>query len=309
MFKQLAAALSNYEVVLEPDEDIPEWWAGAPSVTRAPDGAFFMAARMRHADSPRGRRGYAVRILRSTDGRRFEPVANLTREDAGVPGFERPSLLFNPENGRYSLFCCAGLEEHGWSILRFDDARDPSGFDPATCRTVLTASGHQGSARELRGFKDPFILRAAGAWHMFVIGFDRVERVHHFVSDNLEHWDALQPPPVLENAGWHNFYTRPAAVLPMAVGYLFVYEGSHMSWHDPAYNIATGLAYSPDLRGFRDLTPDAPLLESTTPGPYRTWRYSHWMRAENEVYVYFEAARPNRTNEVRFAALPANDLG
>lgn len=308
MFKHLVERLSDYEVVLEPDEDLPEWWAGAPSVVRGDDGTFFLAARMRHADSPKGQRGYAVRLLRSADGRHFETVANLTREEAGVPGFERPSLLLNPETGRYSLFCCAGLEEHGWSVLRFDDAKDPARFDPATCRPVLTATGHEGSANELRGFKDPVILRDADTWHLFVIGFDRVERVHHFLSDDLEHWHSPQPTPIIENAGWHSFYTRPASVLPLAVGYLFVYEGSSLDWHDPSYNIATGLAFSPNLYDFHDLTPDTPLLQSTTPGAYRTWRYSHWMRVKNDVYVYFEAARPNNTNEIRFAALPANDM-
>ncbi len=308
MFEQLVERLSDYDVVLEPDENIPEWWAGAPSVVRGADGTFFLAARMRHADSPKGRRGYAIRILRSADGRHFEPVANLTREEAGVPGFERPCLLLNQETGRFSLLCCADLEGHGWSILRFDDAKDPSRFDASTCRPVLTAGGREYGVNELRGFKDPVVHQDADGWHMFMIGFDRVERVHHFLSEDLEHWHSPQPLPIIENSGWHNFYTRPASVLPMAVGYLFVYEGSSIDWHDPSYNIATGLAYSPDLRDFYDLTPDAPLLESSTPGDYRTWRYSHWMRVKNEVCVYFEAARPNNTNEIRFAVLRANDF-
>jgi hypothetical protein len=87
----------------------------------------------------------------------------------------------------------------------------------------------------------------------------------------------------------------------MHVGYLLVYEGSMIGWHDPVYNIATGLAYSTDLKTFHDLTPNAPLLKSTTPGDYHTWRYSHWMHVEGRVYVFFEAARPNNTNEVRLA--------
>ena len=91
----------------------------------------------------------------------------------------------------------------------------------------------------------------------------------------------------------------------MTVGYLFVYEGSNLLWRDPVYNIATGLAYSPDLETFIDLTPDEPLLTSTTPGDYHTWRYSHWMRVGDQVFVYFEAARPNNTNEIRLAVFDA----
>ena len=112
----------------------------------------------------------------------------------------------------------------------------------------------------------------------------------------------------MDNAGWHDFCTRPASVLPLAVGYLFIYEGASVRWRDPVYNIATGLAYSPDLETIIDLTPDAPLLKSATPGDYHTWRYSHWMRAGNQVFAYAEAARPNNTNELRLSVLNADDL-
>jgi hypothetical protein len=108
---------------------------------------------------------------------------------------------------------------------------------------------------------------------------------------------------LLENAGWHNYYTRPASLLPLSVGYLLVYEGSSVEWFDPAYNIATGLAYSLDLEHFVDITPSAPLLMSTTPGDYHTWRYSHWLHGNGRVFVYYEAARPNGTNELRVSLL------
>ena len=80
--------------------------------------------------------------------------------------------------------------------------------------------------------------------------------------------------------------------------YIFL-EGSHSTWYDPVYNIATGLAYSFDLNHFIDLTPDEPLLRSTTPGDYITWRYSHWMWVEGQIMAYAEVARPNNTNEIR----------
>ena len=84
----IAKQLADYAVVLEPDENRPEWWAGAPSVVRARDGTFYLAARMRHGSSPKGRRGYEIRILKSSDGRHFEPIHRIRREDAGVTPFE-----------------------------------------------------------------------------------------------------------------------------------------------------------------------------------------------------------------------------
>ena len=83
-----------------------------------------------------------------------------------------------------------------------------------------------------------------------------------------------------------------------------VYEGSHVTWSDPSYNIATGLAFTTDLRSFTDLTPDAPILRSTTPGAYHTWRYSHWLWVGEELWVYAEVARANNTNEIRLFRLP-----
>jgi len=302
MLSDIAAALAHYETILEPDENIPEWWAGAPSVTRGDDGTFYLAARMREGRSPRGLRGYCVRILASPDGRHFTPIHELHRDVVGVPVFERPALARDPHTGRFKLYLCSGLER-GWTILKLEDAERPDQFDPQTVHRVLWEDYPEDGLIYRTGHKDPFVFWDGAIWHMFTIGTDRVERIAHHVSEDGEQWQSAGPQPVLENTGWHNFYTRPACVVPLRVGYLFVYEGSHLSWHDPVYNIATGLAYSPDLRTFYDLTPDAPLLQSTTPGSCQTWRYSHWLPVENSLYVYFEAARPNNTNEIRMGVI------
>lgn len=301
-FAQIVEALSHYQTVLEPDENTPEWWAGAPSVCRAQDGTFYLAARMREGNSPRGSRGYEMRLLKSPDGRAFTPLHSLKREDAKLPGFERPALVQDPASGTFRLYGCANLGP-GWGIFKLDDVAEPSQFDVSTRKTVLEATPGEQGFISVAGFKDPFVMHANGAWHMFVIGYDQIERAYHLASDDGERWEFMGENPILENAGWHNCYTRPACILPLAAGYLVVYEGSHISWRDPSYNIATGLAYSPDLEDFIDLTPDEPLLKSTTPGQYHTWRYSHWLPVKDKLHVYFEAARPNNTNETRLGIL------
>ena len=308
MFSRILEAVSNYEVILEPDENTPEWWAGAPSVTRGPDGAFYLACRMREGNSPRGKRGYEIRILRSDDGVHFEVINQIKREEAGVPGFERAALLFDQASGRFRLYGCSGLDDLGWSILRWDDADDPAKFEAGTVRTVLHPEQTKDRFARVRCYKDPVIYFDGTLWHMFVIGTDHIERIYHFHSNEGEEWRAASDRPVFDNRNWHDFFTRPASIVPMAAGYLFVYEGSRIGWHDPEYNIATGLAYSPDLRSFADLTPEAPLFKTTTPGDYHTWRYSAWIRVGDKVHVYFEAARPNTTNEVRLGIFDAMDI-
>ena len=301
-FPELVESLSRYETVLEPDQNTPEWWAGAPSVCRTKDGTFYLAARMREGNSPRGCRGYEIRLLKSGDGRVFTPVHRLKREDAALPGFERPALVQDPASGLFRLYGCTNPGT-GWCVFKLDDVADPAHFDVSTRKTVLQAAPREEGFAGLAGFKDPFVIHANGVWHMLVIGCDALERAYHLVSNDGDQWEFAGDNPILENAGWHNFYTRPACLLPLDVGYLLVYEGSHTTWRDPVYNIATGLAYSPDLEEFIDLTPDEPLLKSTTPGPYHTWRYSHWLPVGDRVHVYFEAARPNNTNETRLAML------
>ena len=90
----------------------------------------------------------------------------------------------------------------------------------------------------------------------------------------------------------------------MGVGYLFIYEGSDSRWPDPTYNIATGLAFTFDLHRVIDLTPDEPLLVSTTPGRLHVWRYSHWMWVDDELWVYAEVEKTNGAHEIRLFRLP-----
>ena len=297
------AKFTDHDVILEPDEDTPEWWAGAPSVARAADGTFVLAARMREGHSPRGRRGYEVRLLQSDDGIHFQPLKSIPRESIPIPGFERPALVRDPKAGTFKLYLCGPWQDGPWCILKLDDADDPADFAPETCRPTLTAA-HCGCAGVVQ-FKDPFVAYLEGRYHMLVIGCQsEVERTYHFTSDDGETWEPVGRGLAFECAGWHNFYTRPACLVPMGVGHLFVYEGSHNTWHDPPYNIATGFAYTLDLKTFTDLTPSEPALKSTTPGDYHTWRYSHWLWVGDELWAYAECARPNNTNEIRLFRRP-----
>ncbi len=298
-WETVRSKFGQYTTVLRPDRDEPEWWAGAPSLAIGPDGRIYMAVRMREAISPRGRRGYEVRILESPDGVAFRPVAHLRRESVPIAGFERPALLWDPAHALFRLYLCGPWpygKEAGWCILRLEDVDDPKDFDPSTARPVLCARAPSGQG--LQGYKDPFVWMEGGVYRMLVIGYGP-ERTYHFASKDGDRWQQVGPGAWFDLGGWHSFYTRPACILPMGVGWLFIYEGSHPSWFDPAYNIATGLAWTPDLETCIDLTAEEPLLKSTTPGRYHTWRYSHWMWRDGELWAYAEVACPNDTNEVR----------
>ena len=307
MQPELSKTFDNYSVVLRPDRHAPGWWAGAPSVVRAADGTFYLVARMRGTDNPPGQRGYELRILKSRDGIRFEPIHAIRREDAGVRGFERAALVVDPVTKRFRLYACATTDTMSWHILVFDEAASPEELSAHTARPVLEPPPSWGLGIE-PGYKDPLVLWAEGRWHLYVIAIDRIERVYHFTSADGHAWEGDPANPVLDVGGWHNYHTRPASVSRVDNGYLFIYEGSNAQWHDPNYNIATGLAFTRDMTRIVDLTREAPWIVSSTPGRYLTWRYSHWLQVKDEWYVYAECACPDDTNELRLFRIPAHDV-
>lgn len=302
----------RYQVILEPDRPEADWWAGAPSVVRDPSGVFWLACRMRTAEGPLGLRGYEIRILRSTDGIRFQQVHSIRREQVPIPGFERPSMLIDPKTGKFKLYGCGPWKGGPWSIIRFEDAADPTRFVASSAEPVIRPQP-KGGPRDLpvEGYKDPVVLYAEGAYHAYVIGQHRgLERTYHFRSVDGIAWEPAGNAyrSIMDLSGWHDFFIRPASVLPLGLGYLFIYEGSSVEWYDPVYNVATGVGFTFDLHHIIDLTPDAPLFVSTTPSKnYRTWRYSHWMRVGDELWAYAEVARPDMANEIRLFRVALGD--
>ena len=306
---ELAERFQKYDAIVSPDKNAAEWWAGAPSVLQDADGVFWMACRMRTADAPRGLRGYEIRILRSEDGIHFKKTHKILREEVPIPGFERPTLLQDPKSGKYKLYACGPWQGGEWSIIKFADVDSPTQFNPKSAKPVIQPRPKT-YERDIRpdGYKDQVILYAQGVYHCYVIGtMRRTERVYHFTSQDGEKWQPVGSyyDSILNLDRWHDFYVRPASILPLEFGYLFVYEGSNTQWHDPVYNMGTGLAFTLDLHEIKELTTEGPLAISSTPSEnFHTLRYSHWLRVDDEIWVYAEAVRPNESHEVRLYRLP-----
>ena len=189
----IAEKFNHYDVVLKPDKDAPEWWAGAPSVVRDEKGIFWMAARMRSPEHPRGLRGYEIRILKSQDGINFEQVYRIGREEVPIPGFERPALVIDPVTKKFKLYACGPWKEGPWSIIKFDDADDPTKINPKSAKPVIQAP-KKSYSRDVSvvEYKDPYIIHAQGKYHCYVIGYiRRNERIFHYSSDDGENWQPV----------------------------------------------------------------------------------------------------------------------
>ena len=225
------------------------------------------------------------------------------------PGFERPALLFDAANKKFKLYACGPWRGGPWSIIKFDDAASPDQFIANTAKPVIQPQTKT-YERDIRpsGYKDPVILHAEGRYHAYVIGeMRRTERIYHFTSDDGEKWSPVGSPfdSIMHLDGWHDFYVRPASVLPLEFGYLFIYEGSNTKWRDPVYNMGTGVAFTFDLHNIQELTTTGPLAISSTPSEnFHTFRYSHWMHVGDELWVYAEVVRPDDAHEIRLFRLP-----
>ncbi len=303
----IADKFKKYDVVLRPDKDEAEYWAGAPSVVRDKDGIFWMAARMRSPEYPRGLRGYEIRILKSEDGIHFDKYHSIHREDVPIPGFERPALIIDPTTQKFKLYACGPWQQGPWSIIKFNDVSDLKDIDPTSVHPVIIPPVKK-YARDVsvKEYKDPVIIFTEGKYHCYVTGYiRRNERLFHFVSDDGEKWDPVGDvnQPIMDLDNWHNFFIRPASVLPLGIGYLFIYEGSSTQWYDPVYNIGTGLGFTFDLHNIIDLTTESPLLISTTPGEFYTFRYADWIWVNGEVWVYAEVTNKNKSHEIRLSRI------
>ncbi|MEN8193486.1 MAG: hypothetical protein ABFS12_11760 [Bacteroidota bacterium] len=308
----IADKFQKYHVILKPDKEEAEYWAGAPSVVRDETGIFWLAARMRSPEYPRGLRGYEIRILRSEDGINFKKYHSIFREEIPIPGFERPSLLIDPVSKNFKLYACGPWQNGPWSIIKFDDVDDLKNIDPKSAHPVI-APPLKKYERDVsvKEYKDPVIVYAEGKYHCYTIGYiRRNERIFHFTSIDGESWTPVGDvnQPVMDLNNWHNFFIRPASVLPLGFGYLFVYEGSSTQWYDPVYNIGTGFGFTFDLHNIIDLTTESPLLLSTTPSEFYTFRYSHWLWVGSEIWIYAEAANENNSHEIRLVRIPINEI-
>jgi hypothetical protein len=245
--------------------------------------------------------------LKSQDGVHFHKVRSIHRDEVPIPGFERPALLVDPKTQKFKLYACGPWQKGPWAIIKFADIDDLVNIDPSSAKPVIQAPERRYERDvSVKEYKDPFIGYYQGKYHCYVTGYiRRNERIFHFQSEDGEAWDVVgnANQPVMDLSGWHNFFIRPACILPLGIGYLFVYEGSSTVWYDPVYNIGTGFGFTFDLKNIYDLTIDSPVAISSTPGDFSTFRYSHWLWVANEIWVYAEVSRPNNSHEIRLFRL------
>ncbi|TDD74274.1 hypothetical protein [Actinomadura rubrisoli] len=278
-------------VVVGPPGDGEGYWAGAPSAVES-DGRIYLAYRLRR---PIGEgRGYAIVVACSDDGRRFETLVTIGKDEMDAESLERPALVRTRE-GRWRLYLsCATAGTKHWRVEVLE-AGDPAGFSARDRRVVLP-----GDART--GVKDPVIVERDGLWHLWASchPLDEPDQADQMVTEYATSADGLEwtwrGPALGRRAGaWDSRGVRVSAVRFTSGTVVAAYDGRASALENCEER--TGIATGGDP-GALAAVGSAPWAES----PHRGGglRYLDILRTSDGRHrLFYELTRPDGAHELR----------
>jgi len=297
--------------VLRPPADGFQNWIGACSVLyEGEQDIFYLYYRVR---KPRPVRGYVCRIARSSDGEHFEDIWEATNREIGTESIERGSLV-KADSGRYRLYM--SYVDPETRVWRIDLLEAPRIEELAIEKRVpaLLASQTDGV-----GVKDPVVVRIGGVWFMFVshaVPRPGERGLHEtgdaFATGKTKSVTGLAVSPDgrsfswqgvlldVQEKGWDSLMARIGAVLYRPPVFYLYYDGTDTPHHD--YPGRLGLAVSLDLKTVYRLSTDGPVLQS--PHATGSLRYLDYARKGDDLYLYYECATPDGSNELRMNRVP-----
>jgi hypothetical protein len=101
-------------------------------------------------------------------------------------------------------------------------------------------------------------------------------------------------------AGWDRYQARLGCVLATGAGWVGFYDGAAGPEEDTEERL--GLAVSADLRRWERVSTDGPWLVS--PHATGSLRYLDAVAIDGEWWLYYEAARPDGSHELRLNRVP-----
>lgn len=302
------------------------WWAGAPGASFDPlTGSFYLVYRQRQ---PRELgRGIELRIAASENGVAYRDIWALPKSSVNALSVERCSLLRGLDGVWRLYLCYVSAEDSRWRIGLLE-AEEPDQFDAQNLTTILTGDRIGGE-----GIKDPCCI-LIGRMTCMIASYAQTETTLSPEGQAEAHADgdiyntglirsrsclAISgdgrrfqmvgdiSPQFQSDAGasstssaWDAYCRRIGVILPLDHGgYLAFYDGG--ATVEENYEERTGLAVSFDLRTFYSLSPDGPALQS--PHGSGSLRYVDVLPVGQELFYYYEMARPDGAHELRVSVV------
>lgn len=311
--RQLTKRLSeDSEVLREPPGGGPGYWAGAPGLFYdSREQAYYLTYRLRRPRGIEPDRGGETRIARSEDGRNFEDIFALRKEEIGTPSIER-TALFRSDDGRWTwLVSYVDPADNRWCVARvvvetIDDIK-------ADRLDMVFRASDLG----LEGIKDPFVWFENGCYNLLVsvaLPTDATSTKSHSTADIYTTGQCVSATGLAlsddgvrwtwegvvfrqESTGWDRYCRRINSVIRSESGYLAPYDG--IPDHTQNYEEKTGWAWSEDLQQWEVLTPAKPAL--TSPHASGSLRYLTMLESGGQLLACYETAREDGAHELRLA--------
>lgn len=301
--------------VIEPLGEGLGWWAGACSAIYDETAKqFFLYYRLR---KPRELgRGAICRVAVSDDGVKFTTVWEATKEQFNSQSVEKASIV-KTVDGKWRLYISFVGEDGRWRIEMME-ASSPELFDPSK-RVKVLAPDDVG----VEGVKDPYVFFIGGCTFMLLSCAPRPEgltletqRKMHETGDVYAtgltrsttalatsydgvrfewHGIVLEPSP----GKWDGYAARISSIVYEPPAFIAFYDGS--STVEENYEEKTGMAISFDLRSWVKVSVDAPAFKS--PHSTGSLRYLDAVDMGDEIFLYYEYARPDGSHELRMSKI------
>jgi len=255
----------------------PQQWAGAPSAALDDDGTIVLAWRVRSGEDVNV-------IARSADGVRFEPIAEIRREQFGAAMVERPALVRLPGGWRMYVSCATPNSLHWW--IGLVEAPRLEDLPHATPRVAFPGDAET-------GVKDPVIRLIDGTWHAWICchdlrvpgAEDRMSTAWATSTDGLDwtwHGTVLTGRP----GYWDARGARVTAVLDDGTVFYDGRASKEENWFE-----RTGVARMNGIGGQILADNDAPIA---------TPRYLDPLALPDGGFrIYYEAVLPDESHELR----------
>lgn len=296
--------------IYEPPGKGPGNWIGAPGAIYDDEKKkFYLYYRRRRPRGQGADRGYECGISESSDGIKFKEIWKASKDAFGEISVERAAIV-KTLAGKYRLYMgYVDPEDNKWKIDMVE-AHSPEKFDPGTRKLILDP---RDCGPAVEGVKDPYILIVGGKYFMLV-SYATVSKATSGLHDTA---DAFNTGKISSNTGlalssdgvnfkwmgdilspgtgWNAYAARITCVLYVPPIFNAFYDGGASVGEN--YEEKTGLAITFDLINYHHVSEDAPILVS--PHASGSLRYMDAVKLGEDVFYYYEYARPDGSHELR----------